>query len=121
MAYGANATVTMLIGGVDTHVFTDANITIAVAIADVWVDSINNDASGARKTAASNLYAAELMKNASATGNLKGLSSDGGNTGRPAKSGGGTFKAPAAALAILGTPNVQPHFTNTTPNLSGEI
>ena len=119
MAYGANATVTMMIGGVDTHVFTDANITIAVATADAYVDSINSKASATIKTEASNLIATEIMKHAGATGQLKGLGSDGGNTGRPAKSGGG-FQIPVLARQMLmATPATS--FTNTTPNLSGEI
>ena len=122
MAYGIEAGVTLLLGGVDTNVYTSANITLAIAHADIVVDSINNDASAARKTAASDLIAAELLKHASANKALKGLSSDGGNSGRPAVSGEGhDYHVPEAALLILGTPNTASSFTNTTPNLSGEI
>lgn len=101
MAYGTTAGVTMLVGGIDTKTFTIANMNIAIPIADAIVDSINSDAIAAKKTAASNIIAAEYMKSGRVANKLKGLSSDGGTGGRPSRSGAYLKNIPPAALILL--------------------
>lgn len=58
--------------------FTTANITAAIADADLLVDTINDAAAAALKTMASNEIAADLMWNAYGQSQLAGLASRGG-------------------------------------------
>ena len=121
MAYGVEAGVALLIGGTDTTFYTSANITLAIAHADVLVDSINSNASATAKTAASDLIAAELLKHGSANKKLKGLSSVGGISGRPPISGEGhEYTIPKSVYTILAHKSDEPHFNTDTPSSSGE-
>ena len=121
MAYGVEAGVTVLLGGIDTEVFTSANIALAIAHADIIVDSINSSAGDNAKTAASDLISAELLKHSAATKKLKGLSSDGGFAGRLARSGEGHYyHIPPIVYKILAATSDEPTFTTTTPEITGE-
>ena len=122
MAYGTEAGVTFLIGGTDTEFFTSANIAIAIASADVFVDLINTDASAARKTEASNLIAESFMKNGRVNRQLKGMSSDGGTTGRPARTASRWDLIPKEVYSILGgQQRLRTSFSRVTPNELGEV
>ncbi len=109
----------MLLGGVDTVTFTAANMAIAITISDAIVDSINSDASAAKKTAASDIIAAEYMKGGRVANKLKGLTSDGGTGGRPSRSGSYPSVIPKAALVLLAD---QPdsEFHVSSPKVTGE-
>jgi len=119
LAYGTVAGVTMLVGGVDTKTFTEANMAIAIALADVIVDSINSGASAGNKSSASDLIAAEYMKGGRVANKLKGLTSDGGTGGRPSRSGSYADAIPKAALILL-SEKVDSEFNVSTPSESGE-
>ncbi len=122
MAYGTEAGVTFLIGGTDSDFFTSANIAIAIASADVFVDMINTNSTSARKTEASNLIAEAFMKNARVTRQLKGMSSDGGTRGRPAKTATRWDLIPKEVYTILGgKQSLRPAFKRNTPNEQGEF
>jgi len=118
LAYGTVAGVTMLVGGVDTKTFTEANMAIAIALADVIVDSINSGASAGNKSSASDLIAAEYMKGGRVANKLKGLSSDGGTGGRPSRSGSYADAIPKAALILL-SEKVDSEFSVATPDVAG--
>lgn len=118
MAYGTVAGITMLLGGLDTVTFTEANMAIAIVISDAIVDSINSGASAANKTAASDLIAAEYMKGGRVANKLKGLTSDGGTGGRPSRSGSYADSIPKAALILL-SEKVDSEFHVATPDVTG--
>ena len=86
MAYATEAGIGFLIGGVDTTFFTSANIQIAMAHADVWVDSINSGASTNAKIYAGNMIGAEIMLHGRQNLETKGMVSDAGHIGSSAKS-----------------------------------
>lgn len=120
MAYGTEAGVTLLIGGTDVVTFTSANIAAAIAMADVLVDKINDNASATIKTLASNIISADIMKKGRVNKLLKGLSSDAGNQGRPARSGS-TIQdyIPKSAWLLLEESYPASTFTTKTPDSSG--
>jgi len=119
MAYGTSAGVTLLIGGTNTGTFTASNITAAIAMGDTWVDKINSSAVAARKTLASNIIAAEVLKKGSISNKLKGLSSDGGHEGRPARAGFLEKYVPQEAIDLLST-KPRSTFTVASPQVTGE-
>lgn len=71
MAFGTEAGVTLKVGGL-TNVITSANIALAIAQADVWVDYLNSSASATIKTEASNIIASDIMLNAQAKHDSRG-------------------------------------------------
>jgi len=119
MAYGTSADVTLLLGGVDTAYFTVANMNIAIVMSDIWVDVINSSASSAKKTLASNIIAAEIMKRGRVTNKLKGLTSDGGTAGRPSRTGSYPDYIPKEALVLLQSKPTS-SFPVHSPSVSGE-
>lgn len=120
MAYGTSAGVTLLIGAVDIQTFTSTNITAAIVLGDAVVDSINSSASAAKKTSASNVYAAHALRAGRATFELKGLSSVGGVSGRAAKGGSYDIDIPPLVYKILAHDDDAPHFNIDTPSSLGE-
>ena len=86
MAYATQAQILYCLGmsAVDTDYFTAANIALAGAEGDAWVDEIYDDAGATDKTMASSHYAAYLLLRQRAGGKLKGMTSA-GTTGSPAK------------------------------------
>lgn len=117
--YGDSATVQLLIGGTDTAFFTTTNIDTAMELADIIVDMINSGASTANKGAACNLIAAEIMKAGRITNKLKGLLSDSGNEGRPARSGSLNKYVPLEAYILLKGKKKRPSWKTATPNIDG--
>jgi len=83
MAYGTEAKVLFNLGksAVDTIFYTSANITLAIADADLIVDRINSSASAEQKTAASSMIAADIMLNKFQLAQTNGLDSTGGSEG----------------------------------------
>jgi len=76
MAYGSEAGVTLLVGG-NTEFITSANITAAIAMADVYVDIINSSASATIKTQASNEISANILLFGQSNFETRGLKSVG--------------------------------------------
>ncbi|MCK5019709.1 MAG: hypothetical protein KAS32_21805 [Candidatus Peribacteraceae bacterium] len=118
MAYGTSAGVTLLIGKEDTITYTSANITAAIAMSDTFVDDINSDASDANKTLASNLIAANILRYGRGNLQMKGLSTDGGLEGRPAKSRDMSDLVPKEAIRLLNNARSS-SFTTHTPDSFG--
>lgn len=82
MAYGVNATVQILVGGL-TEFITSDNIDTVITVTDSWVDDINSQASSTNKTLASNLLAADMLLNIQARSDAKGAMNLGGTQGNP--------------------------------------
>lgn len=122
MAYGSETNVTLLIGGADTEFFTSGssgNIVAAIVISDVLVDGINSGATTAKKGVASELIAAEILKKGRITNKLKGLSSDGGQQGRPARAAAYRDYIPLEAYIMLTGKKKRPSFRLSTPSDDG--
>lgn len=81
MVYGVNASVTLLVGGLQNTAITSANIDAAIVMADVYVDKINSSAPAATKTQASNEIAANIILYAQANSELRGLKNVGQTNG----------------------------------------
>jgi hypothetical protein len=73
MAYGVNASVTFLVGGLQDTNIDSNNIDTAISMADVYVDQINSSASSDVKTQASNEIAANIVMWAQSNSELRGL------------------------------------------------
>ena len=101
MAYGTAAGVTFLIGGVDTEFYTTTNIALAIGWSDTVVDHYNSNAPAATKILVSNEVAAWYMKKARAEKQMKGLSSDGGGQGKPAKTAPNRENIPKYLVRML--------------------
>ena len=86
MAYATQAQILYCLGmgAVDTDYFTAANIALAIAEADLWVDEIYDDAGATDKVNASSHYAAYLLLRNRAGGKLKGMT-HAGTSGSPGK------------------------------------
>lgn len=119
--YGTTANVQLLLGGVDVPFFSTTNIETAMGIADVWVDVINSGASTAKKGLACDLISVELMKKGRITQKLKGLSSDGGIEGRPARTASLMREiVPPEVYNILVGGKKDPSFKTQSPSSAGE-
>ena len=118
MAYGSAAGIGARLGGATTGThFTSTNIALAIIEADYIVDSINSAASATMKTAASNILAADIMVQGGANDALQGLGSDGGISGRPARSGKvSSYEIPKIVYQILAN-KVRASFDDTTPTV----
>ena len=89
MAYGTEARVLFYLGlSAVTGYFSSANITIAIADADNWVDLNNSDADSTSKTNASSAFAAYVMRSTFSWALTSGLTTQGGVSGEPGKSAG---------------------------------
>lgn len=119
MAYGTEDGVTLLIGGTDAF-FTAAKIAAAIVSSDVVVDLINDGASAAKKTLASNIIAKNILMDARVNKQLKGLMSDGGGDGRPGKSAKEwKYVTPDVLLLLEEMPT--PSFKKNSPDAAGEF
>ena len=118
MAYGTAAGVGVRLGGATTAThFTAANIALAIIDADYIVDSINSGAGTNAKIAASNILSADILVQGGANDSLQGLGSDGGISGRPAKSGKvGSYEIPKIVYQLLAN-KVRASFDDTTPTV----
>jgi len=119
--YGTLEGVRLEIGALSTDkIFTEANINAALAKADIWVDKINPNATAEHKGIAGDMIAVELLKRMNVNKQLRGLSSDGGDPSKTAKSGNSSNYTPSPAVYKILTPLHKPKVTSVTPKITGE-
>lgn len=91
MTYGSSAGILAILGlaaaETSPSVYNATNIAAAIAFADALVDVMNADADSTHKTMASNMIASRYLQNSSIQQQMRGLTSDGGMNGSPAKMG----------------------------------
>lgn len=123
MAYGTAQGVTLFLGEEDEINFTPENMAQAIIIGDIVVDAINSAAIDVRKIVASNIIAAEVLKEGRNSIQLKGLMSDAGNEGRPGKTRSMMKLVPEIVNTLLKTPSDKPapKFSKRQPDSFGQI